>query len=282
MPRALYRKCGSDPRLHCRHEKALRKHFSQYGALLNQAAGSEQLPRAARIVAIGDTHGRHTELSPIPPGDVLVHTGDFTSGTTQDPVAVRREISRFNAWIGKQSHRYKFFVAGNHDVDGGVTFSELSQLVTNAVQLLDSRESVDLDGDGQGELIFYGAPWQPQFEGFSTYVPEGDIAAKWAKIPADTDVVITHSPPYGAHDFNESGQRVGCRALRARLDTVEPLVSAFGHIHAGRPTAPRGSEMRALHTKKGTLFANVAAMPGSGDNQPPRPATVIDINLQDR
>jgi hypothetical protein len=221
-----------DPRLHCRHEKALRKKQSHYSAAAN-AVGSEVI-RSARIVAVGDTHGRHGSIGPIPPGDVFIHTGDIVSGTSTDPATVRAELAAFNAWLGRLPHKRKFFVAGNHDAHGGVSLGELSSLVPNAVQLLDSREEVDLDGDGLGELTVWGAPWQPQFRGFGTYVSPSEIVGKWAQIPSGVDVVVTHTPPRGELDLNEEQDHVGCVALAARLADVNPALSLFGHIHSGR------------------------------------------------
>ena len=44
----------------------------------------------------------------------------------------------------------------------------------------------------------YGSPWQPWFGGWAFNLERGpDIAAKWALIPDDTDVLLTHGPPAG-------------------------------------------------------------------------------------
>ena len=66
------------------------------------------MPRI-RIVCISDTHGQHAKLG-VPDGDVLIHAGDFMAfGDTPS------EIVDFNQWLGKQPHRYKVVIAGNHD-----------------------------------------------------------------------------------------------------------------------------------------------------------------------
>ena len=72
-------------------------------------------PRKAghvRFVCISDTHNQHgaPALAQLPPGDVLVCTGDFTSrGTFQ-------EVESFCRWFGAQPHPRKLLIAGNHDV----------------------------------------------------------------------------------------------------------------------------------------------------------------------
>jgi hypothetical protein len=212
-----------DSRLHCRHDKALRKPVSHYSAIAN-AAGTAVM-RSARIIAIGDTHGQHDRVGAIPPGDVLIHTGDFVSGTSD---GMRSEIAAFNTWLGRLPHKRKFFVSGNHDADGGVSFEDLSRMVPNAVQLLDSREEIDLDGDGEGELTVWGAPWQPQFTGFDTHVNADLIAAKWVAIPTAVDIVVTHTPPRGQLDTDERGDAIGC-----------PKLAFWPH-----PSWPRGRECR--------------------------------------
>ena len=36
-----------------------------------------------RIVHISDTHNRHRQLTKLPEGDVIVHSGDFTMAGTE-------------------------------------------------------------------------------------------------------------------------------------------------------------------------------------------------------
>ena len=44
-------------------------------------------------------------------GTCLIHAGDFMAfGDTP------REIVDFNQWLGKQPHRHKIVIAGNHDL----------------------------------------------------------------------------------------------------------------------------------------------------------------------
>jgi len=59
-----------------------------------------------RFVCISDTHTMHEELGPLPKGDFLIHTGDFT---TRGPLA---QVEDFNEWLGRQSHKHKLVIAG--------------------------------------------------------------------------------------------------------------------------------------------------------------------------
>ncbi|KAG6005671.1 hypothetical protein E4U21_007787 [Claviceps maximensis] len=60
-----------------------------------------------RIVCISDTHNKQPTL---PPGDILIHAGDLTENGSFE------EVQRGLRWLSSQPHRYKVFVAGNHDV----------------------------------------------------------------------------------------------------------------------------------------------------------------------
>ena len=67
-------------------------------------------------------------------------------------------------------------------------------LLTNCIYLEDS--SVTLEG-----YSIYGSPWQPTYGqgGGAFQIPrDGEEARAVAdKIPADTDVLVTHGPPHG-------------------------------------------------------------------------------------
>jgi hypothetical protein len=77
----------------------------------------------------------------------------------------------------------------------------------------------------------YGSPWCPQFQDWAFNCPKGPgIREKWALIPEDTDVLITHTPPYGVLDYYFQ-YRLGCPDLMDRVNIVRPQVHVFGHIH---------------------------------------------------
>lgn len=178
-----------------------------------------------RIVCVSDTHGRHRDLT-LPPGDLLVHAGDLTRRGRLD------ELEDFDRWLGSldRAYRDKVVICGNHDF----CFQEQPQAararVTNAVYLEDGSATV-------GGLTVYGSPWQPWFGGWAFNLARGpDLAAVWAKIPAGTDILVTHGPPAGILDRTVRGEFVGCQDLLDRVWEVRPRLHVFGHIHeaAGR------------------------------------------------
>ncbi len=175
---------------------------------------------AVRLVVISDTHGLLEGLQ-IPEGDILVHAGDLTGYGELD------QVGAFNAFLGGLPHRQKVVIAGNHDFCFERRPSEARALLTNCIYLQD--EAITLMG-----LRFYGSPWQPWFYDWAFNLGRGpEIRAKWDLIPAGTDVLITHGPPWGHGDLTDRGERVGCQDLLEAIRRLRPALHLFGHIHEG-------------------------------------------------
>jgi Icc-related predicted phosphoesterase len=88
---------------------------------------------------------------------------------------------------------------------------------------------VEIDG-----IKFWGSPVTPRFFDWA-FNRDADIQYHWNMIPYDTNVLITHGPPYGILDLTvREGKPVGCHYLRRRLFDLKDLkVHSFGHIHEG-------------------------------------------------
>jgi Icc-related predicted phosphoesterase len=179
------------------------------------------MPRI-RFVCISDTHGQHTKLS-VPDGDVLIHAGDFMAfGDTP------REIVDFTHWLGKQRHRYKIVIAGNHDLIFERHPGAARELLGNAIYLENS--ATELAG-----LKIWGSPVQPEFNNWAFNVGRGAaIRRYWSMIPANTDVLVTHGPPFGVLDkARPSSAHLGCEELAKAVEQIKPRLHVFGHIHGG-------------------------------------------------
>jgi Icc-related predicted phosphoesterase len=97
--------------------------------------------------------------------------------------------------------------------------------MTNAHYLQD--QSVIIEG-----LKFYGSPWQPTFHNWAFNKDRGEkIKTEWDKIPSDTDVLITHGPPFGILDKTVDNEKVGCEELLLAVNRIKPKIHIFGHIH---------------------------------------------------
>jgi Icc-related predicted phosphoesterase len=170
-----------------------------------------------RIVIVSDTHERHEEYGVLE-GDVLLHCGDGCESSSESADAL-------DDWFARQRFQHVLAVGGNHDHALLARVRAGQQVFRHAHFLLD--EAIEIDG-----VRFYGSPWVPQLRGWAFYANDQALAAHWAKIPADIDVLITHTPPAGILDRDRGGYSYGCTQLRERLDDLSPSLHCFGHIHA--------------------------------------------------
>ncbi|MGV3656308.1 MAG: metallophosphatase domain-containing protein [Chitinophagaceae bacterium] len=182
-----------------------------------------------KFVAISDTHCRHKSLK-LPKGDVLLHAGDVTYK------GERWEVMDFLDWFGKQNYTYKIFIAGNHDF----YFEKISSAAMQAVL---PKEVIYLNDSGItiNNINVWGTPVTPWYYNWAFNRPRGTaINRHWQLIPADTDVLITHGPPYGLLDTVINGRNTGDKDLRKRVEALKPKVHLFGHIHESYGVEKRG------------------------------------------
>lgn len=180
-----------------------------------------------KLVCISDTHEQEENVI-LPAGDVLVHAGDITYRGDLS------KLSKFCSWMKEQNFQHKVVISGNHD------FCFQNNNRKGAVQMCRQAgityledSGVEIDG-----IKFWGSPWQPWFHNWAFNAMRGkDIAYHWAKIPDDTNVLITHGPVKGVLDEAPrigSPERVGCQDLADRIGNL-PNIKAHicGHIHNG-------------------------------------------------
>ncbi len=194
------------------------------------------------IVCISDTHQLHRELS-VPNGDILIHAGDFTFFGRG-----KQAIRDFNAWLGELPHRRKIVVPGNHEY---ILESnpELAWMITNATLL--NNESTTVEG-----LTVWGSPLTQHYGGAFGRSNSSDRKRIYSTIPAGTDIIITHGPPYGILDGspNEYPGPTGDRELRQAIVRIRPRLHVFGHTHAGY----------GVRATRHTLFVNAALLGADG------------------
>jgi Icc-related predicted phosphoesterase len=190
-----------------------------------------------RIVFISDTHNLHHGLS-VPEGDMVIHSGDFMNSGRHE-----HELSSFIDFYSSFPHKHKLVVPGNHDFWAEKYPEDTKRRFKEKDITFLIHQSVIIEG-----LKFYGDPYQPWFYDWAFNLKRGEELRKnWEKVPDDTDILITHSPPYGHLDRVILGNTsVGCEELKKRIDVVKPIISCFGHIH----------EAYGKEKTKNTLFIN--------------------------
>jgi Icc-related predicted phosphoesterase len=175
----------------------------------------------------------------MPPADVLVIAGDWTMRGSLE------EVIAFNADLLKIKDNYKqiFVLAGNHDLLAETNRSMARIFLTAATYVED--ESFDIFG-----YKAYASPWVPFCGDWAFQILNNNMANYvWNNIPDDTEILITHSPPYGILDTepiewvnewkapapeDEDMVHLGDCILRGRVEQLEHLkYHVFGHIHGG-------------------------------------------------
>jgi len=191
-----------------------------------------------KVTLISDTHSKHKQLdADLPGGELLIHAGDFMNSGYG-----AYEAEDFFTWFDKiNNYDTKVLIAGNHDrwmqdrsddALGILTgYKTIEYLLDDDLTLYYDGHNGDLPEDN---VRIYGSPWQPEFCDWAFNLPRNgeEMKAKWDAIPDNTDILITHGPPFGYLDI-PGGQsiRVGCEMLRYRVDEIKPKIHVFGHIH---------------------------------------------------
>ena len=192
------------------------------------------LPTAStiRLVVVSDTHGFEKSLTPngepLPPGDILLHLGDFAVD-----IGPRKKASLkdFDSWLARQPHHTKIVVRGNHDprsiffAESGATF--ITQTTTMTI----------------AGLVF----------SFCPHI-SGGMSNRMA--PRRCDVLCSHVPPKYLLDTCFSGSHAGSATLRKaveKMKTGPPVLWLCGHIHEGR-----GVLRHSFVNDRETLIINAA------------------------
>ena len=84
------------------------------------------------------------------------------------------------------------------------------------------------------EFKVFGSPYSPRKGTWAFQYPPEDARDLWDRIPLDTDVLITHTPPKFHCDESKDREPAGCEALREALWRVRPRLSVHGHVHEAR------------------------------------------------
>ena len=177
-----------------------------------------------KFTCISDTHNQLDWLN-LAAGDVLIHAGDLTlRGTLPELEQAARQLSKLD-------YKYKIVIAGNHDFAFQIKPQEARQIFSKVPGLIYLEDNfTEIEG-----IKIYGSPWQPKFFAWAFNLERGaEIKEKWALIPNDIDILITHGPPHGILDQTLRADHAGCEELLKAIQTrIKPRYHIFGHIHEG-------------------------------------------------
>lgn len=178
------------------------------------------------IDCISDLHGFFPELQG---GDLLIIAGDLTA---RDRI---EEYWDCFDWMVLQKYKKIIYIGGNHD-NVLQNNPPLSMHPTEGMLTYLCDSGTEFEG-----LKVWGSPWIKRFRGMNkhciafTVDSDEELAEKWALIPEDTDILITHSPPYAVGDKCTSGvypEWVGSKSLALEhKNRLKCKLHVFGHIH---------------------------------------------------
>lgn len=185
-----------------------------------------------KIVCFSDTHGLHRDKKinkwfKNNPADVLIFAGDYQRNnldTGED----------FVKWISGLSYKHKIVIPGNHDGNFAIA-REKCKNYNNTHFLVHDSITVE-------EIKFFCSAYSRIFGDWSFMADEDTLEYLYKKIPDNTEILVTHSPPFGKLDLTTRGINAGSTSLNNRIKELSNLQHHFfGHIHEGRGAIAKNS-----------------------------------------
>lgn len=199
-----------------------------------------------KIVATADLHGTFPK---IPPCDILIVAGDVCPIWDHHVQAQLAWLdTNFRNWLNEVPADYVFGIAGNHDF--------VFEKMPDQVETLDLPWSYYQDDYAQffmfDDLKIWGSPWVPNLSRWAFHDDDAGLDARFATIPDDVDIVVSHGPPYMYCDLTVpkyGSVHAGFPGMNDMLARVKPKALVCGHIHEGYGVAKHDS---------GTVIYNVS------------------------
>jgi Icc-related predicted phosphoesterase len=203
-----------------------------------------------KIIAFSDIHGDLITVKE--KCDVVVIAGDIVPLYIQSNMVDSYEWFKhvFLPYIEKLPCKHVVLVPGNHDIwfdekiwEKLFQFENAPNVPTVENILKDYKgkliylkdSGVELDG-----VKFWGSPWITNLPRWAFNLTKEQQKEKFQLIPKDTDVLVTHTPPFGEvgtvqQDCWNKGRNFGSEALKEVLmeEDCQIKVCISGHIHSG-------------------------------------------------
>lgn len=183
------------------------------------------------VCCTSDLHG---SLPKIPDCDLLLIGGDLC-GPSNPNAQYEWLAIKFCSWVMELVERgiKVVGVEGNHGILAGRHPEYFKQVSDTIPWTYLEDSSTEFDGK-----IIWGTPSSLPFgNGWAFNVTERNLEDKFDYyIPENTDIIISHGPPYGIGDvpgYSHAENHTGSVALKGAIDRIHPKLVVCGHIHGG-------------------------------------------------
>ena len=216
-----------------------------------------------KICAIADSHGF---LVDIPKCDLFIIAGDISWDNNY-----KWFKDTFIKYLIRQKPNYDkcIIVFGNHDDNIFMGNDNIRDGLPKYVSILENSYCY------YKRFKIYGTSASKYLPSFKNTYLEPKLRDIYSKIPNDTDILVTHSPPYGIGDSIKTTnpldwhEHLGSVSLLERVREVKPKLHIFGHIHTGNKYT----------RENGTDYFNVSIT--NEDYDIAYIPTIIEINKED-
>ena len=159
----------------------------------------------------------------LPPGNILIHSGNFTTGGRYE------EFVQFDNWLRSvaDTYHYRVVVLGEKDTTKYKdNWDQMKSLLRGATHVLCDTTEVICG------LRIRGCPWRGPHKTRSFFPPR-------RKSPfddlLDVDIIVSHEPSYGRLDSSDYGKtHIGNRDLAEAIKQAQPGLHLHGGVPAGR------------------------------------------------
>lgn len=184
-----------------------------------------------KLIVLSDTHGLHEALNlwmwqNTSDEHIIIHCGDVAD--EQNQTQNFKEAAAFFHWLKQFPAKAKLVVPGNHDI-----------ALYHKTYVPDPEWNIKIlrheEYTHEG-VKFFGSPYTKTYgSGWAYNINPSKIAKKWAEIPDDTDILITHGPPKMIGDLTPESNKLyaqeGDKSLLNRIKDIKPKYHLYGHFH---------------------------------------------------
>ncbi len=157
----------------------------------------------------------------------------------------------------------------NQEPQDAAACQELLDESPSVLWLKHEAATIDLQDPNGPRTTFkiFGSPFSPKKGMWAFGYGLDEASLLWDRIPLDTDIVVTHTPPKFHCDEARERIAAGCESLRSALWRIRPRLAICGHVHEGRGADRVHWDLEASNIKYKELGVSRWDDPGRGNKK---------------